>query len=131
MYWTVKSVVPMENYWLHLTFENSEQRYFDMKPMLETGVFRALKDPKVFRTVRVAFDSIAWDNEIDIAPETLYHDGLYYAQVLESYPSDAAFEEDDDEACGLADAKAAANDENIIVDDYLKAINERAKCTSK
>jgi hypothetical protein len=76
MYWTVKSVIPLENYWLHLTFENSEQRYFDMKPLLNTGVFRTLKDPERFRTVRVAFDSIAWDNEIDIAPETLYHDGV-------------------------------------------------------
>ena len=76
MYWTVKSVTPLENYWLHLTFENREQRYYDMKPLLETGVFRALKDPEIFRTVRVAFDSIAWNDEIDIAPETLYHDGL-------------------------------------------------------
>jgi hypothetical protein len=75
MYWTVKSVTPLENYRLHLTFENSEQRYFDMKPLLDTGVFRALKDPEMFRTVRVAFDSIACNGEIDIAPETLYHDG--------------------------------------------------------
>lgn len=76
MYWTVKSVTPLENYWLYLTFENNEQRYYDMKPLLETGVFRTLKDPKIFRTVRIAFDSIAWDNNVDIAPETLYHDGL-------------------------------------------------------
>jgi len=76
MYWTVKSVEPLDNYWLFLTFENKEQRYFDMKPLLDTGVFRTLKDPEVFRTVRVAFDSIAWNNDIDIAPETLYHDGL-------------------------------------------------------
>jgi hypothetical protein len=47
MYWTVKSVIPMEDYRLHVTFENSEQRYFDMKPLLDTGVFRALKDPKM------------------------------------------------------------------------------------
>jgi len=39
--------------------------------------------------------------------------------------------EDDDEATDLADAKAVENDENIIVDDYLKSIYERAKCTSK
>jgi hypothetical protein len=76
MYWTVKSVKPLENYWLFLTFENNEQRYYDMKPLLDTGVFRTLKDPKMFRTVKVAFDSIAWDNNVDIAPETLYHDSL-------------------------------------------------------
>ncbi len=76
MYWTVKSVKPLDNYWLFLTFEDEEQRYFDMKPLLNTGVFRALKDPEIFRTVKVAFDSIAWNDDIDIAPETLYHDGL-------------------------------------------------------
>ena len=39
--------------------------------------------------------------------------------------------ENDDEASDLADAIAAENDENINVDDYLKSIYERAKCTSK
>jgi len=76
MFWTVKSVEPLDNYWLFLTFEDKEERYFDMKPLLDTGVFRALKDPEIFRTVKVAFDSIVWNNDIDIAPETLYHDGL-------------------------------------------------------
>ena len=76
MYWSVKSVIPLDNYWLHLTFENSEQRYFDMKPLLDTGVFRLLKNPDVFRSVRVAFDSIEWEGEIDIAPETLYYEGI-------------------------------------------------------
>jgi hypothetical protein len=76
MYWTVKKVTPLDNYWLHLTFENNEQRYYDMKPLLDTGVFCTLKDPEMFRTVRVAFDSIAWSNDVDIAPESLYHDGI-------------------------------------------------------
>jgi len=76
MYWTVKSVKPLEDYWLFLTFEDKEQRYFDVKPLLDMGVFRTLKDPKVFNTVRVAFDSIAWKNNIDIAPETLYHNSV-------------------------------------------------------
>lgn len=74
MYWTVKSVTALENYRLQITFENGEQRLYDVKPLLNTGVFHTLKDPKMFRTVRVAFDSIAWSNDVDIAPETLYHD---------------------------------------------------------
>jgi len=39
--------------------------------------------------------------------------------------------ENDDESTDLADAIEAGNDENISVDDYLKSIYERAKCTSK
>ncbi|MDR2690688.1 MAG: DUF2442 domain-containing protein [Dysgonamonadaceae bacterium] len=72
MYWEVKSVKALENYTLLLTFENNEQRCFDVKPLLKTGVFRSLKDPAMFSTVRVCFDSIAWANNVDIAPETLY-----------------------------------------------------------
>jgi hypothetical protein len=59
-----------------LTFKNDEQRWFDVKPLLETGVFKSLKDPEMFNTVRVCFDSIAWDNDVDIAPETLYHESI-------------------------------------------------------
>jgi len=46
----VKAVVPQDNYRLLLTFENNEQRIFDMKPYLDFGtVFKALKDPALLR----------------------------------------------------------------------------------
>jgi hypothetical protein len=76
MYWKVVSVKPLDNYKLALMFKNNEQRCFDVKPLLETGVFRSLKDLEVFNTVKVCFDSISWDNNVDIAPETLYHDSI-------------------------------------------------------
>jgi len=73
MYIGVKAVVPQDNYLLLLTFENEEQRIFDMKPYLNFGpVFRALKDPILFNTVRVCFKTIAWANNADIDPEILY-----------------------------------------------------------
>jgi len=76
MYWEVKSVKPLDNYRLLLTFANNEQRCYDIKPLLDTGVFKSLKDPVMFNTVRVCFDSIAWANQVDIAPETLYMDSV-------------------------------------------------------
>ena len=73
MYIGVTAVVPQNNYLLLLTFENDEQRIFDMKPYLDFGtVFRALKDPAMFNTVRVCFKTIAWANNADIDPEILY-----------------------------------------------------------
>jgi len=73
MYIGVKSVVPQDNYMLLLTFENNEQGVFDMKPYLDFGtVFRALKDPAMFNTVRVCFKTVAWANDADIDPEILY-----------------------------------------------------------
>ena len=73
MYIGVKAVVPQNDYLLLLTFENDEQRIFDMKPYLDFGpVFRALKDAAMFNTVRVCFKTIAWANNADIDPEILY-----------------------------------------------------------
>jgi len=72
MYKGITAVLPQENYILHLTFENGEQRYLDMKPYLHRGVFKQLADKKIFNTVYVSFDTVAWKNEIDLAPEVLY-----------------------------------------------------------
>jgi len=76
MHWKVKSVKPLDNYMLLLTFANNEQRCYDIKPLLDTGVFKSLNDTAMFNTVRVCFDSIAWANQVDIAPETLYKDSV-------------------------------------------------------
>lgn len=43
-----------------------------MKPYLDKGIFKELKDEKKFRSVRVSFDSIEWSNQADIDPEVLY-----------------------------------------------------------
>lgn len=72
MYLAIIDVTPLENYHLLLTFENGEQRQFDMTPYLDLGIFRELKDIRMFRTVKKSFDTIAWDNEADIDPEMLY-----------------------------------------------------------
>jgi hypothetical protein len=76
MYKAVREVLPKENYILILTFENEEKREFDMKPYLELGIFRELKDPAMFNTVRPCFDSIEWENEVDLDPELLYQNSV-------------------------------------------------------
>jgi len=72
MYLAIVDVEPLQDYQLLLTFENGEKRIFDMKPYLNKGIFKELKDENVFRSVRVSFDSIEWSNQADIAPEVLY-----------------------------------------------------------
>jgi len=76
MYLAIKHVQPQDDYLLLLTFENGEQRQFDMKPYLNTGIFKELKDLKVFKTVRKSFDTIEWDNQADIDPEILYQNSI-------------------------------------------------------
>ena len=79
MFSAVKQVIPKNDYILFLIFENGERRLFDMKPYLEKGIFKELKDVNMFKTVRVNFDSIEWQNEADIDPEVLY----YYSTKIE------------------------------------------------
>ena len=72
MYLSVKKVKPLSNYKLELTFENKEIRVFDVKPYLDTGLFKTLKDEKKFNMVKVSYDTIEWPNGIDLDPEILY-----------------------------------------------------------
>ena len=72
MYLAVKSVTPINNYNLILTFENGEKRQLDMNPFLGTGIFKELLDVSKFNSVKVSFDTIEWENEADLDPEMLY-----------------------------------------------------------
>jgi hypothetical protein len=65
-------VKPLQNYLLELTFSNSEVRFFDVKPYLEFGFFKELKEENYFKQVKINFDSIAWQNGQDFSPATLY-----------------------------------------------------------
>jgi len=76
MFSAVIDVAPLKEYRLRLKFKNGEEKIFDMKPYLETGIFKALKDEKIFKTIKVGFDTVEWANEADIDPETLYHEGV-------------------------------------------------------
>jgi Protein of unknown function (DUF2442) len=68
----IKQVRSMNDYCLHLTFENGEERIFDVTPYLDRGIFASLKDPKLFSTVRVVAGSIEWSNELDLSYDTVY-----------------------------------------------------------
>jgi hypothetical protein len=72
MYPSVKNVIPTEDYVLSIDFDNGERGTLDMKPFLNFGVFRRLKDRGAFERVRVAFDTIEWDAGIDLDPEFVY-----------------------------------------------------------
>jgi hypothetical protein len=72
MYPGVKSVAATDEYRLTIGFDNGERRIFDVTPLLPVGRFRELTSRQAFKTVRVALDSIEWDNGLDLDPEYLY-----------------------------------------------------------
>ena len=73
----VISARPLENHQLLLKFATGETKIYDVKPLLGKPVFIALKDESVFNSVYVDGGTAVWcDGEIDIAPETLFVDGI-------------------------------------------------------
>jgi hypothetical protein len=70
----VDSVETTPDYELLLTFTGtrSERRRFDMRPYLHYPIFRRLQNPGYFSLARVAYGTVTWPGDIDIAPETLY-----------------------------------------------------------
>lgn len=71
MHWDVKIVRPLPEYRIYVEIENGQKGIFDLKPYLDRGVFRELRDVNYFNQVGILFGAVTWPHEQDIAPETL------------------------------------------------------------
>jgi hypothetical protein len=76
MYLSIKKVEPVGDYKLHLTFENGEEKIFDISPYLNMGKFAELRDLSLFNSVAIRFDTIEWANRLDMDPEFLYEKSI-------------------------------------------------------
>jgi hypothetical protein len=68
----IKQVIPRDDYTLFVAFEDGKEGALDMKPFLDFGVFRKLRDLDEFKRVRIAFDAIEWECGVDLDPEYVY-----------------------------------------------------------
>lgn len=71
MYWDVTTVEPLSDFRIYVEIEDGRKGIFDLKPYLDHGVFRELRDVHYFNRVCILFGAVTWPNEQDIAPETL------------------------------------------------------------
>ena len=71
MYWDVKSVKPLSNYRLYLEIQDGRTGIFDLRPYLNRGVFRELRNINYFNQVGILFGAVTWPHDQDIAPDTL------------------------------------------------------------
>lgn len=88
----VATVQPLENHELLLSFTNGEQRVFNAQPYLDKGVFKRLRERRIFLGARVVAGSVEWPGEIDLSYDTLYlestayvsaaHEGVHSAERL-------------------------------------------------
>lgn len=68
----IVSAEVLEGYALLLTFANGEKRIFSVEPYLDRGIFRELRDPAYFRSVRTVSGFVSWPHDQDFSPDTLY-----------------------------------------------------------
>ena len=65
------AVEPGKNYRARITFANGFSAETDLRSALRGPAFQPLLDESAFRQIRVEYDTIAWPNGADLAPETL------------------------------------------------------------
>lgn len=70
--WVVTSVTPQENYTLLLTFADGKTGCFNALPLLQYSINAPLKDISFFMKAKLSYDTVVWNDQIDIAPEYLY-----------------------------------------------------------
>jgi hypothetical protein len=73
MYPCVIRVVPQEDFSLQITFDNGVEGVLDIKPYLDFGIFKRLKDKESFKRVSVAFDTVEWECGVDLDPEFIFN----------------------------------------------------------
>ena len=65
-------VKPLDDYKLLLVFKDNEKRIKDMRPYLNKGIFKDLKNKNFFNKVKIEYDTISWDGRIDLCADELY-----------------------------------------------------------
>ena len=74
MQWTVISVEPKPPLALAVRFSDGTMGTVRFELSHLNGVFEALRNPDIFRQVRVEFGTVSWPGEIDLAPDAMYRE---------------------------------------------------------
>ena len=75
---TPVAVKCLRDYQLLITFSNGEKKIYNAQNDIIEGVLTKLQNKSFFAQAKIARGSVVWDDEIDIAPETLYAESIAY-----------------------------------------------------
>lgn len=72
----IRTVEPLERFVLRLCFDDGTERELDLEAELWGPMFEPLRDPQLFRQVRVddELGTIVWPNGADMDPDMLHGD---------------------------------------------------------
>ena len=74
MVW-IKEAEYVEDYKIYVTFNSGESGTIDLKEVIcndKRPVFKELVDIAKFKRFKTDFDTVVWENGLDLAPEFLY-----------------------------------------------------------
>jgi hypothetical protein len=69
MYRAICEVTSNPDFSLNIVLDDGEKRILDMKPYLDFGVFKKIRDFEKFKRARISFDTVEWDDGVDLDPE--------------------------------------------------------------
>jgi hypothetical protein len=72
MYWDVVEVKPEPHYRLFVRFKDGLAGRVQLRPEELTGVLAPLRDEQFFERVFIDSGAVAWEGEIDLAPDAMY-----------------------------------------------------------
>lgn len=75
--WRVVEVHALSECTLTVRFADGTRGEVDLAALLagkSPGVFASLRDPALFRQVRIEHGAVTWPGEIDLAPDAMYDD---------------------------------------------------------
>ena len=85
MFYKVKSIEPLDNFILYITFENGVKKYYDLKLIFDKWQeFRVLQNNNVlFSNVKVDAGGygISWNSNIDLSCNELWNNGVENLEI--------------------------------------------------
>ena len=73
---TAVRVRPCGDYTLIVTFDNGQEKRFDVKPYIKGSWYGELKDEGYLKSVRTNGFSVEWSHGQDICPDELWEDSV-------------------------------------------------------
>ncbi len=73
----IKSALAIDNHTLLIEFDNNQKKKYDITPLLSKDMFSPLKNPALFKAVKVEQGGYAviWNKDIDISEYELWNHG--------------------------------------------------------
>lgn len=73
----VISALAIDHHTLLIEFDNNKKKQYDITPLLNKEMFSPLKNPALFKTVKVEQGgyAVVWNSEIDISEYELWSHG--------------------------------------------------------